>query len=110
MNVIFIRPCDSQSTLSGRRHFEQCSADAQRRSWVARGSEVPLKPQLQHHQYPDHRSIVTGVCRQVLVEQTIDEVGADDLASAQGRESVTGQRAEAIATLQPHAYRETKSM
>src|SRR6184192_1489595 len=69
-----------------------------------------LEPQFQHHQHPHHRSVIRCMNREMLVEQPIDEISANDTATAQRRQVVRRQRSELAMALQPCTHGKAKSV
>jgi len=55
---------------------------------------MQLKPQLQHHQDPNHRSVIAGMDRKMFALQAVDEIGTNDSAPAQRCEVVAGKCAQ----------------
>ena len=69
-----------------------------------------LEPELEHHENPDERPIVSGVRRKMLGEQGIGHFAAHDSTPLQRGERVTGEFAERRVCLQPYPDGKAKPM
>src|SRR5262250_2575624 len=87
-------------------------AQLRAQAWSDAGSRFApaLEPQLQHHQYPHHRPIVSRVIGEMLVEQAVKKIAAHDVPAAKCRQGVAGEGAQPVGLLEPGADRQSESM
>src|SRR5215813_13963268 len=68
------------------------------------------EPSLEHHQHPNHRSVIPGVSVDVPGGQLVYELGAHDAALLQVGEAVERELPQRTVTLQPRADRKAESV
>ena len=67
-------------------------------------------PLLQHHQNPNHGAMVASMLIQMLPEQLVDEVGADNISGLEAAQAVRSQSLQASMLLQPDAERQAETV